>query len=198
MKKLALLIVFFIPFNVFPQLANTTYLIPAIGISIPANNSSYKSSFNAGITFEFAMTRAAVFGFDLNFANLSSKKVLTIIPLSMDYSYIGAGNYSTMGFMAYAKLQDADAVKSAVQPFVKAGIGTSLIAQTDYSSVIQGIEYKYPVSTSTGILLDAGAGLNIMIHQKNKIVLEAQYRINKSDTNDVRMFLLNLGYAFRL
>jgi len=198
MKKLTLLLVFFIPLNLFSQLANTTYLIPELGVSIPANNESYKSSFNAGIALEFAMTKLTAFGIEANFSNVTSKNNSNIFPAVVGYTYYGLGSYSAIGFSAYGKIQSVDAMKSPVQPFAKIGLGTSLISQTSHYTTINELLTNMPVSTSTGLLFSAGAGANIMLNGKNKIVLEAQYRINKSDTDDIRMFLINMGFAFRL
>ncbi|MBS1516362.1 MAG: hypothetical protein JSS63_15120 [Bacteroidetes bacterium] len=198
MKKIFALAILICAIEAFGQMPNTTYVTPYLGAAVPSNLSNYKSSFTAGANFEFALTKAAVFGFDVNFANLISKNNSSVFPAVLGYTYYGSGNYATMGFMVFAKLQNAEAVKSPVQPFVKIGAGTSLISQTEFYSMINGFTNLTPVSTSTGLLFAPSLGANIMIHSKNKIVLEAQYRINKSDTDDVRQFLFTLGYSFRL
>lgn len=198
MKNLFTLLVFFIPLSLFSQLANTSYLIPSVGISIPANNDSYKSSFNAGIAFEFAITKLTAFGIETNIANVISKNNSDVFPAVMGYTYYGTGNYTAIGFSAYGKIQSVDAMKSPWQPFAKIGLGTSLIGQSVHYTTLNDIITKMPYNTSTGIMLSASAGANIMINGKNKIVLEAQFRVNKSDTDDIRMVLLNIGYAFRL
>jgi hypothetical protein len=41
-------------------------------------------------------------------------------------------------------------------------------------------------------------GFNLMLHGKDKITFEVQYRMNKSDTQSTNAFLLNAGFGFRL
>ena len=201
MKKITLVFLFFVfPLSLYSQLPNTTYISAYGGISTPANQDLYKSSFNAGANLEFALSKLTAFGVDVNFANLSSNvNEISLLPAIVGaitaYNY---GNYSTMGFMAFFKLQNADAVKLPVQPFVKVGLGTSLIAKTGVNFKSSNVITAVPNETSTGILFAPSIGINIPIHAKNKIVIEAQYRINKSDTQDVKSFLINFGYGFRL
>ncbi len=198
MKKITLVFLFFVfPLSLYSQLPNTTYISAYGGLSTPANQDLYKSSFNAGANLEFALSKLTAFGVDVNFANLASRNNELEL-LYLGYKLYNYGNYSTMGFMAFFKLQNADAVKLPVQPFVKIGLGTSLIAKTGVNFKSYNIITDVPNETSTGILFAPSIGINIPIHAKNKIVIEAQYRINKSDTQDVKSFLINFGYGFRL
>ncbi len=198
MKKITLVFLFFVfPLSLYSQLPNTTYISAYGGLSTPANQDLYKSSFNAGANLEFALSKLTAFGVDVNFANVASRNNELEL-LYLGYKLYNYGNYSTMGFMAFFKLQNADAVKLPVQPFVKIGLGTSLIAKTGVNFKSSGIITDVPNETSTGILFAPSIGINIPIHAKNKIVIEAQYRINKSDTQDVKSFLINFGYGFRL
>ncbi len=198
MKIIILVFLFFVfPLSLYSQLPNTTYISAYGGLSTPANQDLYKSSFNAGANIEFALSKLTAFGVDVNFANLASGNN-DIELLYLGYKLYNFGNYSTMGFMAFFKLQNADAIKLPVQPFVKVGLGTSLIAKTGVNFKSFNTITDVPNETSTGILFAPSIGINIPIHAKNKIVIEAQYRINKSDTQDVRSFLLNFGYGFRL
>jgi hypothetical protein len=198
MKKITLVFLFFVfPLSLYSQLPNTTYISAYGGLSTPANQDLYRSSFNAGANIEFALSKLTTFGVDVNFANLSSRKSDVELAV-LGYQLYNYGNYSTMGFMAFFKLQNADAVKLPVQPFVKVGLGTSLIAKTGVNFKSFNTITDVPNETSTGILFAPSIGINIPIHAKNKIVIEAQYRINKSDTQDVKSFLLNFGYGFRL
>ena len=193
-----LVFLFFVfPLSLYSQLPNTTYISAYGGLSTPANQDLYKSSFNAGANIEFALSKLTAFGVDVNFANLASGNN-DIELLYLGFRLYNYGNYSTMGFMAFFKLQNADAVKLPVQPFVKVGLGTSLIAKTGVNFKSFNTITDVPNETSTGILFVPSIGINIPIHAKNKIVIEAQYRVNKSDTQDVRSFLLNFGYGFRL
>lgn len=198
MKKITLVFLFFVfPLSLYSQLPNTTYISAYGGLSTPANQDLYKSSFNAGANLEFVLSKLTTFGVDVNFANLASRNNEFEL-LYLGYKLYNYGNYSTMGFMAFFKLQNADAVKLPVQPFVKIGLGTSLIAKTGVNFKSSGIITDVPSETSTGILFAPSIGINIPIHAKNKIVIEAQYRINKSDAQDVKSFLINFGYSFRL
>lgn len=198
MKIIILVFLFFVfPLSLYSQLPNTTYISAYGGLSTPANQDLYKSSFNAGANIEFALSKLTAFGVDVNFANLASGNN-DIELLYLGYKLYNYGNYSTMGLMAFFKLQNADAVKLPMQPFVKVGLGTSLIAKTGVNFKSFNTITDVPNETSTGILFAPSIGINIPIHAKNKIVIEAQYRINKSDTQDVRSFLLNFGYGFRL
>lgn len=198
MKKITLVFLFFVfPLSLYSQLPNTTYISAYGGLSTPANQDLYKSSFNAGANLEFALSKLTAFGVDVNFANLASRNNELEL-LYLGYKLYNYGNYSTMGFMAFFKLQNADVVKLPVQPFVKVGLGTSLIAKTGVNFKSYNIITDVPNETSTGILFAPSIGINIPIHAKNKIVIEAQYRINKSDTQDVKSFLINFGYGFRL
>jgi len=198
MKKITLVFLFFVfPLSLYSQLPNTTYISAYGGLSTPANQDLYKSSFNAGANLEFALSKLTTFGVDVNFANLASRNN-DIELLYLGYKLYNYGNYSTMGFMAFFKLQNADAVKLPVQPFVKVGLGTSLIAKTGVNFKSSNVITAVPNETSTGILFAPSIGINIPIHAKNKIVIEAQYRINKSDAQDVKSFLINFGYSFRL
>ncbi len=198
MKIIILVFLFFVfPLSLYSQLPNTTYISAYGGLSTPANQDLYKSSFNAGANIEFALSKLTAFGVDVNFANLASGNN-DIELLYLGYKLYNFGNYSTMGFMAFFKLQNADAIKLPVQPFVKVGLGTSLIAKTGVNFKSFNTITDVPNETSTGILFAPSIGINIPIHAKNKIVIEAQYRINKSDTQDVKSFLLNFGYGFRL
>lgn len=198
MKKITLVFLFFVfPLSLYSQLPNTTYISAYGGLSTPANQDLYRSSFNAGANIEFALSKLTTFGVDVNFANLSSRKSDVELAV-LGYQLYNYGNYSTMGFMAFFKLQNADAVKLPVQPFVKIGLGTSLIAKTGVNFKSFNTITDVPNETSTGILFAPSIGINIPIHAKNKIVIEAQYRINKSDIQDVKSFLLNFGYGFRL
>ncbi|MBN8570421.1 MAG: hypothetical protein J0M18_12385 [Ignavibacteria bacterium] len=198
MKKIFLVFLFFVfPLSLYSQLPSTTYISAYGGLSTPANQDLYSSSFNAGANIEFALSKLTAFGVDVNFANLSARKNEFEL-LYLGYRLYQYGNYSTMGFMAFFKLQNADAIKLPVQPFVKIGLGTSLIAKTGVNFKSFNTITDVPNETSTGILFAPSIGINIPIHAKNKIVIEAQYRINKSDTQDVKSFLLNFGYGFRL
>jgi len=198
MKKITLVFLFFVfPLSLYSQLPNTTYISAYGGLSTPANQDLYSSSFNAGANLEFALSKLTTFGVDVNFANLASRNN-DIELLYLGYKLYNYGNYSTMGFMAFFKLQNADAVKLPVQPFVKVGLGTSLIAKTGVNFKSSNVITAVPNETSTGILFAPSIGINIPIHAKNKIVIEAQYRINKSDAQDVKSFLINFGYGFRL
>ncbi len=198
MKKITLVFLFFVfPLSLYSQLPNTTYISAYGGLSTPANQDLYSSSFNAGANLEFALSKLTTFGVDVNFANLASRNN-DIELLYLGYKLYNYGNYSTMGFMAFFKLQNADAVKLPVQPFVKVGLGTSLIAKTGVNFKSSNVITAVPNETSTGILFAPSIGINIPIHAKNKIVIEAQYRINKSDAQDVKSFLINFGYSFRL
>lgn len=198
MKIIILVFLFFVfPLSLYSQLPNTTYISTYGGLSTPANQDLYKSSFNAGANIEFALSKLTAFGVDVNFANLASGNN-DIELLYLGYKLYNFGNYSTMGFMAFFKLQNADAIKLPVQTFVKIGLGTSLIAKTGVNFKSFNTITDVPNETSTGILFAPSIGINIPIHAKNKIMIEAQYRINKSDTQDVRSFLLNFGYGFRL
>lgn len=193
------LIIFF-PLSIFSQVPNTTYVTGYVGYSNPTNQSIYFPSFSAGASIEFALTKLTAFGVDANFANLTSKEVRRgMVTLSMNS--IIADNYgsnSTLGIMAFFKLQNYEAVSLPVQFFAKVGIGASHIAKTGMSYTTFERTYAKPDETSTGILFAPSLGINIPIKAKNKIVIEAQYRINKSDTQDVKSFLLNFGYGFRL
>jgi len=198
MKKIFLVFLFFVfPLSLYSQLPSTTYISAYGGLSTPANQDLYSSSFNAGANIEFALSKLTAFGVDVNFANLSARKNEFEL-LYLGYRLYQYGNYSTMGFMAFFKLQNADAIKLPVQPFVKIGLGTSLIAKTGVNFKSFNTITDVPNETSTGILFAPSIGINIPIHAKNKIVIEAQYRINKSDTQDVKSYLINFGYSFRL
>ncbi len=200
MKKILILLIFTLPLSAYPQLPNTTYITTSAGLSIPANQQIYNTSFNTGVSIEFAMSKLTAIGFDANFANLSSNKYdvglhVAIIGAISGYDY---GNYRTMGLMAFFKLQNAEAVKLPVQPFVKLGLGASLLAKTGMSTSSYDIIHPLPSTTSTGILIAPSMGMNFMVNEKNKIVLEAQFKLNKSSTDEVNTFLLNMGSSFRL
>ncbi|MBS1494775.1 MAG: hypothetical protein JST55_14765 [Bacteroidetes bacterium] len=200
MKKIIISLFFIFPLAAFGQLPNTTYISAYAGLSLPTNQNVYTSSFNAGANIEFALTKVVAFGFDINFANVTTKP-------SSEFAYplyIGAitaynyGNFSTMGFMAFAKLQSSDAVTLPVQPFVKIGFGTSLMAKTGVNYTSLATITNVPNETSTGILFAPSIGINIPIHAKNKITLEVQFRMNKSDSESLNQLLLNAGFGFRL
>jgi len=197
MKKILVLLLFSLPLTAAAQLPNTTYLTGYAGISNPSNQDLYTTSFTAGAGIEFALSKITAFGFDANFANFASKK--NDVELAYwGFQLYNYGSYSTMGFMAFFKLQDKDAVTNAVQPFAKIGLGASLIARTGVSFKQYGMITNVQNETSTGLLFAPSIGINIPLHAKNKIVLEAQYRINKSDSQDVKAILLTAGYSFRL
>ena len=120
------------------------------------------------MNLEFALSKLTAFGVDVNFANLASGNN-DIELLYWVYELSNYGNYSTMGFMAFFKLQNADVVKLPVQPFVKVGLGTSLIAKTGVNFKSYNIITDVPNETSTGILFAPSIGINSPIHEKNKI-----------------------------
>lgn len=202
MKKIFTLLIFLLPLALYPQLPNTTYITASAGASIPLNKelNSFNTSFNAGVSYEFAISKMTVLGFDANFATFTSfKNEILIHPALMGIiTAYDNGTYNTMGLMAFFKLQNAEVISLPVQPFVKIGVGASLIAQTGLSTELYSTVNPLPSNTSTGILFAPSLGMNIMIHKKNKIVFEAQYRMNKSGRQDVHAFLLNCGYSFRL
>jgi len=200
MKKLLFLLVFFIPLNLFSQLANTTYVIPTAGFSFPTNKTDHHTSFNTGAALEFAVTKLTTIGFETNAAHISSRPYeISFHVASMDaITAFDIGSYTTIGLMPYVKLQNADAVKLPVQPFIKLGAGASFMAKTGASKTSYTVVYDLPNETSTGFLFAASLGTNLMINSKNKFVIEAQYRMNKSNSDDIRLFLFNIGYAFRI
>lgn len=167
---------------------------------MPTNQDIYRTSYNAGANIEFAVNKLAVFGIDLNYANLTSKQYRPSILRAwmgeiIAYNY---GNFRTMGAMAFFKIQNHEVINKPVQFFAKVGIGASVVSKTGMSYSTYYETTYLPDETSTGILFAPSLGINIPIKAKNKIVIEAQYRINKSDSQDVKSFLLNFGYGFRL
>lgn len=199
MKKFLFPLIFFIPLNIFSQLANTTYLIPSAGLSIPVNINGYSASYNAGIALEFALTNVTVLGFEANYANNSSSLVKYKGPTVWQReTMLDNGNYSTTGFLGYMKFQDASKINTGIQMYLKFGAGLSVISRKGMRLIYTSGFRDFPDEHSNGFLFAPSLGVNFMADTKNKIVVEAQYRINRSSSQDAQMFLVNIGYAFRL
>lgn len=201
MKKIISLIIFIIPSFAFSQLPNTTYATSYAGVSFPTNQPGYSASFNGGINLEFATSPMTVLGFDANFGNLPSKESLNHTRHTFGgsgyprYNYV---SYNTLGVSTFFKVQNVNAMTLPVQPFVKLGVGFSLVSQLNRSYLSTGEIETFPSANSLGFLLAPSMGMNVVLKGKNKLVFEAQYRINTSGLQDVHFFLINAGYSFKL
>ncbi len=206
MKKIFLLLFFiipsFFPSFIYSQLPNTTYATSYAGISFPTTLSGYSPSFNGGIGLEFAMSKMTALGFEANFANMGFENNYGS-GMRPDFGGFGYrvsdyGSYSTMGLSTFFKIQNVQAMRVPVQPFVKLGAGFSLMAEKGKTYWSDGMLETISNSNSVGILLAPSMGMNIVLKNKNKIVLEAQYRINRSSVHNIQFFLVNAGYSFGL
>ena len=185
------------PLSIFSQTTKPVYISGYAGFSSPTNQTLYTTSFNAGAGIEFATGKLTGIGFDANFSNFNSPKNEVSLTV-MGYKLYDYGSYNTIAAMLFFKLQNADAAKLPVQPFVKVGLGASVISRTGMSYTEDRITTYLPDSHSTGILFAPSLGMNFNLGGKNKLMLEAQYRINKSGNDDIKAFLMNIGYSFRL
>jgi hypothetical protein len=199
MKSLFFLLVFLIPLNLFSQFTKSSYIIPSAGISIPADNGFYKGSFNAGIAYEYTAARFTAFGFEVNYARNSSDLIKYRGPTTwMTETWLDNGRFSATGFSGYMKFQDAENITSSPTLFFKTGAGFSMLSRTGMGLRYASGNLDYRNEYSTGVLFQAGAGIHFLADKKNKIVIEAQYRVSSSQEYTLKMFLINAGFAFRL
>ncbi|MBS1516363.1 MAG: hypothetical protein JSS63_15125 [Bacteroidetes bacterium] len=199
MKKLLAVLIIIFPSMIFAQLKGASYITPYAGLSVPFDKSTYNTSFNTGVNFEISLSNITSIGFDVNIANFTSDEVRAgMITNRVSPRSYSAGNYRTTGLMPFIKFQSAEAINK-VQLFVRLGAGVSFLARTGSRTTYYDNSVVYSQSVvSSGILLAPSIGTYFAASTANKIVIEAQYRLNKSSTDEVNAFLLNIGYAFRM
>lgn len=200
MTKILALIFLVLPAVIFSQVPNTTYISGFAGYSIPSikERTDFKNSFHAGMKIEKDFTNTISAGVEAGYSRFTSS--LSNSPAIVDSSIMGTfsgGNLTLGGVMAYVKFFDMN-VSNVFQPYLKLGAGASIISYSGSTLNTDSTSKEVDKKTSGAILLSAGAGLDIQVSGNNKLFIEVQYRMNKNGADDVRNFLINLGYGFRL
>lgn len=192
----------FICVNLQAQIQGEYYLTPYIGFSFPANKDNFKSSFTAGLSYEMGLTDAFSAGTEFNYSRLTSDVLEEVRGYFNEYLYIVAqkfnpGKYNMADISVFAKVQSNDKAKPKIQPFLKISLGVSFTSNYDASFVYRDTLRTFKTASSAGYIISPAAGFYINLPH-NRITIEAQYRVNKSSDDDVRVFLLSAGFGINL